>query len=1128
MDSSQFYDKFMFIVYHSNQLDLLKSLTSEIIKKEPLNFVFQPETILVQSGGMAKWLQMQLADDLRIAANITFTRPSQFIWKMYHLILSGVPEKNIFEKEYMVWKLMQILPDIITLSEFSAFNMYLNSDDKEQKCYQLAVRIADLYVSYLVYRPEWINKWEQGEVIDRTDNDELWQAKLWVEVIKRTKDLSQPIMHRANIYKRFIAALQQPLDPVILAKLPKRLFIFGIVSLPPLVLTSLSALAKHINVYLMLTNPCRWYWGEIPDEKWQQRLLRNQSKHYLNKSKRGLLKSVEKSQPNPLLASWGKLGRDNLFLLQNYSHKEDVDAFVDIKNDSLLHSLQQHILDLEDKSVIGHDAESFNTSRKKIVVSKDDFSVSFHTCHSELREVEVLYNYLLHMFDNDQQLDLHDVVVMVADIDRYALHIQAVFGSAPTPRYLPFSISDRKIQTMDPVVTAFLSLLNLPDSRFTTEDLFDLLAVPAIANQFVIDEKEIKQLREWSIEAGIRWGLNDEMLTSLNLPNTGRYTWHFGLTRMLLGYVMNSEQGDWQSIVPFDASSGLAAALVGKLATFLAQLTKWYHYLVIDKTLLDWQSTGDMILSDFFYKDSESEPTIILLENAWQGAISEGIEAGYDETIALSVIKNLIKCRLDHRCLEQRFLAGKINFCTLIPMRSVPFNVVCLLGMNDGTYPRLTQSLSFDLMDKRPERGDRNRRDDDRYLFLEAILAAQKKLYVSYIGHNIKDNSEHYPSILVDELRNYLAHSFVLEVDKALNIDDSAKRLIKHLTLNHPRTPFNAHNYVTDESRYFIGSYAQEWLPAARRQGVARSFLTSLPPLQTAGITVDELKQFYRHPIRTLMQKRLGVFFSFTDDVLLTTETFKLNGLERYLMNQQLLTQLINDGGDIDKLIKRIKSESNLPSGAFGEFELTDEYQKMDFLAKRVLTEKLPRRRYEVNLDIQGIKLEGWLLDVQQDGLLRAKSAKLKANDGMNLWLEHLILTLIHENSMIDSRLYGIDDTVWRFNPLSKEAAYQQLTNVVNGYIAGMSTPLLLPIRSAWQWLESCFDNQTRQISLSDKNRKKAKNLVIKTWYGNKNMLGECDDYYLRLIPELQDRHIDQIEEAAMQFLLPMKQSRSD
>lgn len=1118
----------MFIVYHSNQLDLLKSLTSEIIKKDPLNFVLQPETILVQSSGMAKWLQMQLADDLRIAANIKFTQPNQFIWQMYHLILSEVPEENFFEKKYMVWRLMKIFPEIITLPEFSVFNMYLNSGDKGQKCYQLAVRVADLYDSYLVYRPEWINKWERGEVIDKTDNDELWQAKLWVEMIKRTGELSQLKTHRANIYQKFIAALQQPLDPVILAKLPKRLFIFGIVSLPPLVLTSLSALARHINVHLMLKDPCRWYWGDIPDENWQQRLLRSQSKHYLNKSKRRLLKSVGKSQPNPLLVSLGKLGRDNLFLLQNCSNKEDVDAFVDIKNDSLLHSLQQQILDLEDKSVIGHDAASFNTSRKKIVVSDDDFSVSFHTCHSELREVEVLYNYLLHMFDNDPKLALRDVVVMAADIDRYALHIEAVFGSAPTPRYLPFSISDRKIQTMDPVVTAFLSLLNLPDSRFTTEDLFDLLAVPAIANQFAIDEKEIKQLREWSIASGIRWGLNDEMLASLNLPGTGKYTWHFGLTRMLLGYVMNSEQGDWQSIVPFDASSGLAAELVGKLATFLAQLARWYHYLVVDRTLLDWQPTGDMILSDFFHKDSESESTIILLENVWQGAISEGIEAGYDEAIALSVIKNLIQCRLDNHHPEQRFLSGRINFCTLLPMRSIPFNVVCLLGMNDGTYPRLTQALSFDLINKRPALGDRSCRDDDRYLFLEAILAAQEKLYISYIGKNIKDNSERYPSILVDELRNYLVHSFVLEVDKELNIDNSAQRLIKHLTLHHQRTPFNARNYMTDESKYLVGSYAEEWLPAARRQGAVRSFLTSLPPLQTACITVDELKQFYRHPIRTLMQKRLGIFFSFTDDVLLTTETFKLNSLERYLINQQLLTQLINNGGDVDKLIKRIASEGNLPAGAFGELELTEEYEKIDFLARRVLSEKLPGQRYEVNFDIQGIKLEGWLLDVQQDGLLRVKPAKLKVNDGMNLWLEHLILTLIHENSMIDSRLYGIDDTVWRFNSLSKEAAYQQLTHLVNGYIAGMSTPLLLPIKSAWQWLEACFDDQTRQISLSDKNRKKAKNLIIKTWYGNKNVLGECDDYYLRLVPELQDGHIDQIEKAAMQFLLPMKRSRSD
>ena len=88
-------------------------------------------------------------------------------------------------------------------------------------------------------------------------------------------------------------------------------------------------------------------------------------------------------------------------------------------------------------------------------------------------------------------------------------------------------------------------------------------------------------------------------------------------------------------------------------------------------------------------------------------------------------------------------------------MRTVPFRVVCLVGMNDTAYPRHDRAPGFDLIAQDPRPGDRTTRDDDRYLFLEALLSARDVFYLSYVGRSIRDNSPIPPSVLVSELLDY-------------------------------------------------------------------------------------------------------------------------------------------------------------------------------------------------------------------------------------------------------------------------------------------------------------------------------------------------------------------------------------
>ncbi len=1129
----------MFTVYHSNQLDVLKALIAALIEREPLSHPFAQEVVLVQSPGMAQWLQMQLADRFDIAANIEFPLPGTFIWNMFTRVLPGIPKESAFSKDAMTWKLMWLLPEYLSLPEFEPLQHYLTDDDDGRKTYQLAARVADLFDQYLVYRPNWLEVWQKGELVDGLDSAQIWQAPLWRALVSYTQQLEQPEWHRANLYRRFINTLNNTKQHP--DGLPERVFICGISALPPVYLQALQALGQHIDIHLMFTNPCRFYWGDIQDYGFLAKLQSRKRRHYQRESESLLFRDPNLAQglfdeqgeqqlSNPLLASWGKLGRDNLYLLAQQEQMREIDAFVDIEPDTLLHRIQRDMLELKDCAVIGTTLETLQRSDSKQMQALDDRSLSFHVCHSAQREVEVLHDRLLAILDEDRTLSARDIIVMVADIDSYTPYIQAVFGNAPSERYLPFAISDRSAREAHPILQAFISLLDLPHSRFTSESVLALLEVPALATHFHIDEMGLRRLRQWVEESGVRWGLDDDTLIDLDLPPTGQHTWRFGLTRMLLGYAMDSNAGDWQGVLPYDESSGLIAELAGQLADLLMQLATWRKRLLEARTLAEWLPICRELLETFFEVDEESEAALALIDQQWQKVIKYGIDACYPQHVPLIVLRDELASRLDNERISQRFLAGPINFCTLMPMRSIPFKVVCLLGMNDGVYPRTLPPLGFDLMANQVQRGDRSRRDDDRYLFLEAILSAQQSLYISFIGRAIQDNTERYPSVLVSELLEYIGQSHRLAGDEALDADSSAKRVIEHLLCQHPRVPFSPENFLPDSEWQ---SYAAEWLPAALGLGVAApSFSQPLPDFPLDKVMFDDLRRFYRHPIKAFFQLRLGVSFVLEETELPDEEPFTLDNLSRYQLDLRLLNSLIEEG-DVENEFSRIKAAGGLPFGAFGEIFWQKRLQEMTELAEKVRSEKIEwngelskegneiQSSMELALDINGTLLSGWLNQIQPDGLLRWRPAELSAVDGLQLWLEHLAYCALGGKG--ESRMYGREKSKWHFAAMPQEEAIQWLNLFIDGYREGMSQPLLLLPKTGGAWLSACLDKESRQILWDEETQAKARVKLLLAWQGGQQMHGEgSDPYVYRLLRLLDEAHLERIMLQAQRYLLPI------
>ncbi|HDV9260862.1 TPA: exodeoxyribonuclease V subunit gamma [Escherichia coli] len=1116
----------MLRVYHSNRLDVLEALMEFIVERERLDDPFEPEMILVQSTGMAQWLQMTLSQKFGIAANIDFPLPASFIWDMFVRVLPEIPKESAFNKQSVSWKLMTLLPQLLDREDFTLLRHYLTDDSDKRKLFQLSSKAADLFDQYLVYRPDWLAQWEAGNLVEGLGEAQAWQAPLWKALVEYTHELGQPRWHRANLYQRFIETLESATTCP--PGLPSRVFICGISALPPVYLQALQALGKHIEIHLLFTNPCRYYWGDIKDPAYLAKLLTRQRRHSFEDRELPLFRDSENAGQlfnsdgeqdvgNPLLASWGKLGGDYIYLLSDLEGSQELDAFVDVTPDNLLHNIQSDILELENCAVVGVNIEEFSRSDNKRLLDPLDNSITFHVCHSPQREVEVLHDRLLAMLEEDPTLTPRDIIVMVADIDSYSPFIQAVFGSAPADRYLPYAISDRRARQSHPVLEAFISLLSLPDSRFVSEDVLALLDVPVLAARFDITEEGLRYLRQWVNESGIRWGIDDDNVRELELPATGQHTWRFGLTRMLLGYAMESAQGEWQSVLPYDESSGLIAELVGHLASLLMQLNIWRRGLAQERPLEEWLPVCRDMLNAFFLPDAETEAAMTLIEQQWQAIIAEGLGAQYGDAVPLSLLRDELAQRLDQERISQRFLAGPVNICTLMPMRSIPFKVVCLLGMNDGVYPRQLAPLGFDLMSQKPKRGDRSRRDDDRYLFLEALISAQQKLYISYIGRSIQDNSERFPSVLVQELIDYIGQSHYLPGDEALNCDESEARVKAHLTCLHTRMPFDPQNYQPGERQ----SYAREWLPAASLAGKAHSeFVQPLPFTLPETVPLETLQRFWAHPVRAFFQMRLQVNFRTEDSEIPDTEPFILEGLSRYQINQQLLNALVEQD-DAERLFRRFRAAGDLPYGAFGEIFWETQCQEMQQLADRVIACRQPGQSMEIDLACNGVQITGWLPQVQPDGLLRWRPSLLSVAQGMQLWLEHLVYCASGGNG--ESRLFLRKDGEWRFPPLGAEQALHYLSQLIEGYREGMSAPLLVLPESGGAWLKTCYDAQNDAMLDDDSTLQKARTKFLQAYEGNMMVRGEGDDiWYQRLWRQLTPETMEAIVEQSQRFLLPL------
>ncbi len=1054
-------------LFTSNKLEVLVDRLAAEIKTRPLP-VFEQEVIVVQSKGMQHWLSLEIAERNQIIANTVFPFPKAFVYSLFEN-LAELPEGDPYSPDTMTWRIMNTLPHLLDEPGFISLKRYCEGTAGELKLFQLSERIAAIFDKYLVYRPDLINEWDRNRnpLAEKVD-DSKWQFSLWRHFTEDDRD-SDSLVHMAELRLRFLASQKE------LNRLPSRVSVFGISSLPPYYLDIFQKLSEHSEVFIYYLNPCQHFWEYSYSEREIATFLKagieEEHQYY--------------EEGNPLLASMGVSGREFFSLILNVLEDTGEPQFVEPEPHHLLQMLQADILNLENRN-IDH----------RIEIKKEDRSVQIHSCHSPTREIEVLHDNLLSLFAEDTELKPKDIVVMMPDVSIYAPLIRAVFdGQEADAAVIPYSISDVTLEDTSVIAETFLAILALNSNRFKATDVLDILENQAIRDRFRFSEKDIDQIRTWVIQSGIRWGVDGEYKHKLGLPAFQEHTWQFGLKRLLLGVALpeNEESELFAGISPYPGMEGGETSLLGRFADFIETLVNTSEKLGEAKNLEGWSTVLNDILSNLFAENEHTENEL----QATRDILSEGGLLGlyhtsaYREKVSLDVISAYLKKRLARDLRSSGFISRGVTFCTLLPMRSIPFKVIYILGMNDGDFPRSFPQSRFDLCEKDKRLCDRSRRDEDKYLFLESLLSARDHLIISYLGQDIIDNTEKPPSVLVSELCDVLKAGF---------IGQDNQDLLDQVIIKHPLQPFNA--YYFDQSKELF-SYSRLNLQAATSNNDSlkkeRRFfsgpLTEPDDSDWRSLSLDQFFRFFHNPSDFLLQNRLNIRAGMVESLqVIDREPFDLDKLQQYKLKESLIDDFPRVSRE-EGFFELIKAKGEVAHGIPGKIMFSDLKNETKTLLAVIagfgeFVSPGPQVQYRNKENL--IVLGGILKNISLRGQVFVRPAKIKARDIIKVWIHHLMGALYRDtNTPISSFCIGIDKAI-EFAVLEKKDAEQILGSLVGLFVSGLKAPLEFFPQASLAYAQSYLIKQAG-------NEGAARSAAEKQWYPGFKSDGEQANEAFRL-----------------------------
>ncbi|KAA1421772.1 exodeoxyribonuclease V subunit gamma [Nocardioides humilatus] len=1025
----------------------------------PLADPFASEVVVVPAKGVERWLSQRLSHRLGAAtgrddgvcAGVDFTSPRSLF-----AVVSGRPDDDPWAADALTWPLLQVIDASVAEPWAATLARHLghavDGDDGELRRgrrFATARRLAALFASYAAQRPALVADWAAGRDLDGAGGpvpaDLLWQPELWRRLAAA--------VGAPDPARRQVAAIEKlRLDPGSVA-LPARVNLFGHTRLATGDLELLDALAAEREVHLWLPHPSEALWSRLDDL-------------------RGAVPRVDDTSHlqvgHPLLAT---LGRDTRELQRALAAHEVVD-------EPLVSRLASLAPQPAGETLLGwlqHDLRSNAPGNPATrVVATTDRSVQLHACHGPARQVEVLREVLLGLLADDPMLEPRDVLVMCPDIEGYAPLLSAAFGLAdvvgpeghPAHR-LRVSLADRALDQTNPLLAVVARVLDLAGGRAGVGAVLDLAHAEPVRRRFGFRDDDLDLLATWVAQAGVKWGFDAEHRTEFGLQAYGDNTWRSGLDRLLSGIALSDDSdallGD---VLPLDDVGSGDIDLIGRLSEFVARLESVTDRLVGTHPLDHWLDT---------IEEGVGSLTSVRPADAWQlGQVQRELDglrsaAGSDVDLRLPDVRAMFGDRLAGRPTRANFRTGVLTVSTLVPMRSVPHRVVCLLGLDDGVFPRVGVTDGDDVLARRPMTGERDPRSEDRQLLLDAVLAATDTLVITYTGANEFTGQARPPAVPVGELLDAL--------DLTASTSDG-RSVSEQVRIKHPLQPFDRRNLkagaLVPGHAFAFDRFALAGARAVERdREEPPPFLAGeLPPPVAGDVALDDLVEFYGGPVKGFLKQRLGIALPREDEPVDDRIPIALDALEEWAVGDRILGDLMR-GHHPDAAVLRERRRGVVPPGELGDRIL----QKVIGRARPLAIEALAhtgsaQRAVDVDVDLGGgRRLRGTVPELHGDLLVRVSYSKLGPKHRLHSWIKLLALAASDQDRAWRGLTIGRPETsrgdleVSRLAPLDHRAL-GWLRDLVALRDEGLVAPLPLPLKSSIKYARARRTNTDASVAL--------------------------------------------------------------
>jgi exodeoxyribonuclease V gamma subunit len=1088
----------MLTIHFANRPEPLEALLTAALGARGAS-PFTADEVIVPSAAVRRRLTLALAQQHGVCAQVRFSYLAQWLWQQAARVrsaMTGTPAlaQPPLQSEPLAWRVFAALADTDWVAAQPRLNAYVAQADAVT-CFDLAQRLAGLLDQYSSFRPEWLAAWsaqQRALPAGAASIDEAWQAALWRRLAAELSPAPD------------IDLLLNPLGPVLPpgtvlpagAGLPATAHVFCLPSIAPVHLALLQQLGRWIDLHVYALNPCQQYWFELVDPRRLAHLAaRGRADHH--------------EVGNRLLAAWGQQAQAQLSGLVDACGDAVIDDehYLRHPGSHRLAALHNAILDLE------------TLAPASLPLRDDDRSIEVHVCHSLTRELEVLQDSLLSLLAEPDAPAPGEILVVMPDLDAGAPLIDSVFGTVPRERAIPFTITGQAVSQINAPARALLEALALAGSRSPVSAVFGLLQQPVVARRFGLDDEGLAQVHRWLQDSGVHWALDAQHRAALGLPADARYSLADGLERLFLGYALPSAAADTPTLplgglLPAGAAEGTAALALGALWRFADLLARLQQRLAQPLPPADWTTLLAGLVDSLLLADPAEQDDLAELRTAIGTLAGQWQQAALTLALPADVVRQALAQVLDDPA-RGGVPTGRVTFSSMSPLRGLPYRVVCVLGLNDGEFPSAQRPAEFDLMATAPRPGDRQRRTDERNLFLDLLLAARDRLHLSYTGRSVRDNAPLPPSVLVAELLETLLPALDAPADRA-----RARLVLEHPlqafdpslfdTATDPRQRSHQPDYAAAlaaaqiSSRTSSRTSAQAFAGAdghaqpaamptsttAARPGEPEAeagtddddntggaaetsadddadtaadpappfFARPLPPpvAEARRLTLDDLQRFFRHPSRYLLQRGLGLSLRRPDEALDDDEPFLPDFEARRALAQRLLPA-IQAGSDEATLRALATACTELPNGLAGQQFIDTEMPLLhghaQALAVLTTTPTLAPHQavFEIEVDASVWTIALALADLRPDGLVRQRYADASAVDYLAAWIDHVALCACAPSGVAGHTVWLGRDGPFQFRPCDDPLPVLQ--TLVRLYAEGAVAPLYFFPRTAWAWL---------------------------------------------------------------------------